>query len=136
MRGMGQLVTTSFGQYPQFLPQTFGMGDYIVAKPGFFPQFITPSGMGDYLSAKTGVYPQFLNGMGCCGCDGMNGLTMDGTGLFGTGLFAGGTDLSTWGAGEWGVVVISAYMLFSTFSTTKRGVSRVVHGPRRDSRRK
>ena len=37
MRGMGQLVTTSFGQYPQFLPQTFGMGDYIVAKPGLYP---------------------------------------------------------------------------------------------------
>lgn len=124
-KGMGTLVDTTFGQYPQFFPSG-GMGDYLVAKPGAYPQFLQP-GLGSLLPATSQLPVEFLGaGMnGGCGCCGVSGLTMDGTGLFGTGLFAGGTDLSTWGYGEWGVVAIGVYMLFSTFSTTRRGYSRV-----------
>jgi hypothetical protein len=127
-RGMGTLVDTTFGQYPQFLP-TFpsgGMGDYLVAKPGAYPQFLQP-GLGSLLPASSQLPVEFLGAKGMnggCGCCGVSGLTMDGTGLFGTGLFAGGTDVSTWGYGEWGVLAVGFYMLFSTFSTTKRGYSR------------
>ena len=50
---------------------------------------------------------------------------MDGTGLFGTGLFSSGTDFSTWTIWEWGTIALGAYMVFATFSTTKRATHAV-----------
>jgi hypothetical protein len=77
-------------------------------------------------------------GLGCgCGCGGggcaQRGMGQDAGGLFGSGLFAGGLDLSTWGIGEWAIVAIGAYMIFSTFSTTARAGSAVA-GYRRKRR--
>lgn len=97
-----------------------------------------PSGLGQYLPAHSVLYPQLIapKGLGCCGCNavpnGLSALTMDGTGLLGTGLFSGGADLSTWGIGEYAVIGLGVLMLYSTFSTTSRGVSQV----RRKLRRK
>jgi hypothetical protein len=61
--------------------------------------------------------PAGLQGLGCPGCDGKcnNGL----------GVFDSGFDLSQWGIAEWGIVAGGAYVLFSVFSTTKRGAARV-----------
>jgi hypothetical protein len=53
-------------------------------------------------------------GMGC-GCKGLAGCKCGGLGLFDTGL-----DFSGWGWPEFGIVGLGAYMLLSTWSTTKR----------------
>jgi hypothetical protein len=85
-------------------------------------------GMGDYLSPFAFTTPQYLSaggrGLGCadCGCSGCNGgmgaLTFDGTGLWGSGLFSG--DMSTWGAGEYGVLALGAFVLYSVVFTSRR----------------
>jgi hypothetical protein len=82
-----------------------------------------------------------LAGLGCPGCggtcgerDGMNGLTMDGTGLFGTGIFGDSapmTSPSTWGPWEWGVVAIGAFAVLSMLDTTRRGARHVSERGRR-----
>lgn len=60
-----------------------------------------------------------------CGCNGMAGLTMDGTGLWGSGLFSGGFD--TWGAGEFGVLALGAFALYSIVFTSRRAGEAVRH---------
>jgi len=59
------------------------------------------------------------NGMGCS-CKGMAGCPCGGLGLFDSGM-----DPSGWGLPEFGIVALGAFMLFSTFSTTKRAARRV-----------
>lgn len=66
------------------------------------------------------------HGCGCggscgCGSHGMGELNFDGTGLLGTGLFG----QSAWGFGEWTVIGLGAYALWSAFMQTKRGVGSV-----------
>ena len=119
-----------------------GLGEYIygfpcpydsVVDPGSALQPLMvaaglPAGLGQYLPAAPAFYPQIIKpkGLGCCNCDeGMNGLTMDGTGLFGTGLFSGGMDLSTWGYGEYGVIAFAICAISSLVSDTKRGYGTV-----------
>lgn len=52
-------------------------------------------------------------------------------------LFSSGADLSGWGFAEWGVIGLGAYILYSVFSTTKRGVGAVTgYRARRISRRR
>jgi hypothetical protein len=100
--------------------------------------FMTPAGqegirgMG-YYEQRTAPQPgpgtqlvERWTGMGCgLGCNkGMGGLTMDGSGIFGTGIFGTGvtmSDVSTWGPGEWAVVALGAYTLFSLVNDLKRG---------------
>ena len=117
-------------QYPQVLPMSIDDANALITNSG---------GMGDYVSPFPFIVPQYLTpgnnqGLGCaCGgscCGGLGGLTFDGTGLLGTGLFSGGTDLSTWGAGEYGVLATAAYMLYSTVFTTRAAARKVasVHG--------
>ena len=75
-------------------------------------------------------------GVGCCG--GVGALTMDGSGIFGTGIFGSDvtlTDFSSWGAGEIAAVAFGLFVLFSVFSTTKRGAERVGSGVRHVSRK-
>ena len=65
-----------------------------------------------------------MDGVGCgCGCGnrsyGMGQLLDTST------LFSGGADLSTWGFGEWAVVALAGYILYSVFSTTRRGAAAV-----------
>jgi len=61
------------------------------------------------------------NGCQGMGCSGVGALTMDGTGLFGTGLFSSGLDLSQWGAPEIIAAAFGLFVVYSVFSTTKRG---------------
>jgi hypothetical protein len=111
-----------------------GVGEYVAASFGQYPQFFGGTGLGALLPAHSTLYPEFIQakGLGCgcagigCGCAGVGDFTMDGTGLFGTGLFAG--DISTWGIGEWVVIILGGYMIFSTLFTTSRGVKRVKTG--------
>jgi hypothetical protein len=75
-----------------------------------------------YGVAPNGV--RVLEGMGCgMGCAGMGGM-FDGSGIFGTGIFAS-SDVSTWGYGEGIAVAFGLFVLYSVFSTTSRGVSKV-----------
>ena len=57
-------------------------------------------------------------GMGCPGCGGRcQGLGRTrGLGLFDS------MDFTTWGVGEWAVIGLGLFVLYSVFSTTKRGV--------------
>jgi hypothetical protein len=59
-------------------------------------------------------------GMGC-GCAGLKGCPCGG----GLGLFDSGLDPSGWGLPEFGIVALGAYMLASTFFTTKRAARRI-----------
>jgi hypothetical protein len=53
------------------------------------------------------------------------------------GFFDSGLDLAGWGLPEWAAVGAGAYLLFTSFLTTKRGVARVRKGiGRRASRRR
>jgi len=45
--------------------------------------------------------------------------------FYGLGLFDSGMDLSSWGIGEWAIVGIGLFALFSMFQTGKRGVGSV-----------
>ena len=72
-------------------------------------------------------------GMGCGCAGGCKGIGCAGLGQ----LFSSGWDVSGWGLPEWGIVVFGAYVVFSVFSTTSRGVSKVRSGvARRRSRSK
>lgn len=67
-------------------------------------------------------------GLGCaCGCG-----TCQNRGL---GYFDTGWDISGWGWMEWGTVLLGAYIVMSTFSTTKRGYKRATGTLRRARRR-
>jgi hypothetical protein len=97
--------------------------------PSFPCASSTPAGLSGLRPPMKTTY-----GLGCgdgpctCGCSagspawGMAGLTFDGTGLFGSGLFSGGLDFSTWGPGEFGVAALGAWMIYSTFFTTRAAV--------------
>ena len=63
-----------------------------------------------------------LNGIGCCASCESGGKCESGLGLFDT------MDVSTWGWGEWGIVIFGGYMVLSTLMTTTRGVKRVGRG--------
>ena len=102
------LVPFSGCSYPEVLPDA--MVPYVMNVQG---ATTTPTGMSG------------LCGCGCAGGCGMSGLTMDGTGLFGTGIFAGGMDVSTWGAAEFGIAAIGAFMLYSTLRTSRHATEAV-----------
>ena len=68
-------------------------------------------------------------GLGCASCAGdCSSCSRKGMGLFETGFSP-----SDWGIGEWSVIGIGAYMLFSTLFTTGRAVKAVgrIPGERR-----
>jgi hypothetical protein len=65
----------------------------------------------------------------CGGCGGGHSHPANGLGLFDS------ADISTWGVGEWGVIGVGAYLLWSVFTDTKK-VSRKVQGYRRKKKRK
>lgn len=100
------------------------------------------AGLGDYVDFAACPYPAIVDAFnsipssdipqpmmpqqyGCCNGSGLGALTMDGTGMLGTGLFSGGMDTSTWGAGEYAMLAIGAYALYSMLVTTERGARRV-----------
>ena len=56
---------------------------------------------------------------------GIRRIQMDGTGLLGTGLFVGGFDPTTWGVGEYAVLAVGAFALYSMFDTGRRGARRI-----------
>jgi len=124
-QGMGDYLPAGPNVPPEF---TFakGLGSLLPAGPNVPPQFTFPgsTGMGDYLQAGPNVPIEFTfaKGMGCpdCGggCGGMNGLTLDDT----TGLFSG--DVSSWGVGEWGLLVLAFYVVNSLISDVGKGASR------------
>lgn len=58
-------------------------------------------------------------GMGCAG-----GCSCGGTCQKGLGYFDTGWDISGWGWMEWGTVAVVAYMLMSTFQTSRRSYKR------------
>ena len=133
--GLGQLLS----DFPCPYDRVFDPGsalDQAMAVSGL--PLYAPGGIGEYLPAGPVIYPQFIaaNGLGCggkqdCGCGGMGALTMDGTGFLGTGLFSGGFDLSTWGIGEYGVLALGAFTLYSLMQTTKQTYGRVRKSARR-----
>jgi len=91
-------------------PENPGMGQYIPTSS----YALSPAG-------QAGIRGLGDCGCGCNSCGGVGDL-FDGTGLLGSGLFTGGFDPSTWGAGEWAVVVVGAYVAWSVFFTTKAGI--------------
>jgi len=115
-----------------FAVNSGGLGDYINWFPCPYDQIVDP---GSALPAV--VSAAGLSGLGCgcvgmgCGCAGLQGLTMDGTGLFGTGIFSGGMDFSTWGAWEFGVAALGAYVLYSMLFTARHGAQAVGSAGRR-----
>lgn len=126
-------------QYPQVVPFSDAQFQAIVNSAG-----ANGAGMGDYLEQFGWPIPQYLTpgnnrGLGCaCGgscCEGLGGLTFDGTGLLGSGLFSGGMDLSTWGAAEYTLLAGVAYMLYATVFTTKAAARKVATIPGRVKKR-
>ena len=99
--------------------------------------FTTPSGLianEKYWAARgfQGYGPRIqyprgagMDGLGCgCGCGGGCGPSYGMGQLFDTStLFSGGLDPSTWGPGEWLIVGLAGYVLYSVFSTTRRGAA-------------
>jgi hypothetical protein len=87
------------------------------------------SGFGNYINwpvcgSQASMLPAsgltgYRRGLGC-GCGGQCGCSSRGLGYFDSGW-----DLSGWGWMEWGTVLMGAYVLISTFSTTKRGYGKV-----------
>lgn len=70
-----------------------------------------------------------LGHLGCgCGCGGGAGCSQ-GMGQ----LFSSGLDLSGWGVGEWAIVAVGAYALYSIFFTSKQAVSSVSASRRRSA---
>ncbi len=122
-RGLGQYVSFFECAYPQVLPDamapylTLNSGGVNAALASEVPQQMSYTGMGCVGCGNPGLGCGCAGG--CAGGCGVSGLTMDGTGLFGTGLFTGGLDFTTWGAWEYGVAALGAYMLYSMVFTTK-----------------
>ena len=78
--------------------------------------------------ALTGTGLSGLRGLGCaCGCG-----TCESKGL---GYFDTGWDISGWSWMEWGTVLIGAYIVMSTLTTTQRGAKRVTGSIRKARRR-
>jgi hypothetical protein len=73
----------------------------------------------------TFIAPAEEMGLGCAG--GCNGTCAGCAGhAHGMGqLFSSGLDLSGWGYGEWGIVALGAFALYSVFFTSKAAVSTV-----------
>lgn len=85
---------------------------------GYWPGFKSVATAG--VNAFTGPYTA-LAGLRGCGTGG----SCTGDPLTLGALFDSGLDLSGWGFGEWGIVGLGAYLLVTSFLTTKRGVSRI-----------
>jgi hypothetical protein len=98
-----------------------GLGDYVDFVPCPYPAIVDAF---NSIPSSDIPQPMMPQQYGCCNGSGLGSFTTDGTGLLGTGLFAGGLDTSTWGAGEFAVLAIGAYALYSMLVTTKRGVQR------------
>jgi len=71
---------------------------------------------------------QVASGLGCAGlcCGGGCGL----------GLFDSGLDYTQWGIPEYATILGGAYLLFSVFFTTKRGIAAARELPRKRRRSK
>ena len=84
------------------------------------------TGMGQYVKTQRYLFTPAaaagIRGLGCRNCRGV-GSFMDGSGLLGTGLFVNGMDPSTWGVGEYAVLGVGVFALFSMFDTGRRGVT-------------
>jgi len=124
------------GPGTELIERWTGMGAYF-GTPSYF---MTPAGqegirgMG-YYEQRTAPQPgpgtqlvERWTGLGCgcagCGCAGMGSLPLNSCGTtIDAGIFCSGTDFSQWGLEEWSIVIVGAYMLFSTLWTTKQAVS-------------
>lgn len=80
----------------------------------------------DQMPGTGAAYQGEAYGLGCVACAG----TCEGLGLFDS-----GTDVSGWGALEWGAVGLGLFAAFSMFSTTRRATRAVGEGVRRTRRR-
>jgi hypothetical protein len=82
----------------------------------------------------TFIAPAEEMGLGGCGCGGTCGGCggHDHMQPMGMGqLFSSGFDISGWGVGEWSIVAVGAYALYSVFFTSKTAVSSVSSASRR-----
>lgn len=100
---------------PAWPPKTkSGMGAYEVQN------FVTPQRLINVLKSAQIQIPAGWGGMGhadCgCGCGGTCGGK-----TAGMGLFESGTDFSGWGIGEWSVVAVGIFAVWSTMGTVARG---------------
>jgi hypothetical protein len=98
-----------------------GLGDYVDFVPCPYSAIVDAF---NSIPSSDIPQPMMPEQYGCCNGSGLGAL-MDGTGLMGTGLFVGGMDPSTWGAGEYVVLAIGAFALYSMLETSKRGARRV-----------
>lgn len=75
--------------------------------------------------------------LGCgCGCSGGDSCGGSASAVNGLGqLFSSGFDISGWGVGEWSVVALGAFAVYSVFFTTKSAASSVSGSMRRRSSR-
>ncbi len=95
---------------PQRSP-SFGTG-LVQRIPGLGLYMMTPDRSPSYGTALV----QRIKGLGCSGSDCNCGCNK------GLGIFDGGLDFKTWGALEWGAVLVGIFAVGSMFSTTKRAV--------------
>jgi hypothetical protein len=81
----------------------------------------------------TFIAPAEEMGLGGCGCGGTCGGCGHSHGM--GQLFASGTDISGWGVGEWSIVALGAFAVYSIFFTSKAAVSTVSRAARKRSSR-
>lgn len=114
-----------------------GVGEYDeLATPWSWMYYPPPYDFADpnpTIPPPTFIAPAEEMGLGGCGCGGTCGGCGNGH-AHGMGqLFSSGLDLSGWGVGEWSIVAIGAYALYSVFFTSKTAVSSVSAASRRRS---
>lgn len=117
-RGMGEYDPMATPWSWMFYPPPYDFADPNPTIPP--PTFIAPA-------EEMGLGLGHL-GCGCGGtCGGCGGSGAQGMGQ----LFSSGLDLSGWGIGEWAIVAVGAYALYSIFFTSKAAVSTVSASRRR-----
>lgn len=97
-----------------------GLAQYVNFNPCPYPEIVDA-----FNSIPQSDIPQPIMQDSPCCCQQGLGAFMDGTGLLGTGLFVGGFDPTTWGVGEYAVLAVGAFALYSMFDTGRRGARRI-----------
>jgi hypothetical protein len=126
--GMGSIPWSSRSQ--------FGVGEYDPLQTPWSWMFYPPpydfADPNPTIPPPTFIAPAEEMGMGKlgCGCGGACGGCGDHAHGMGQ-LFSSGLDLSGWGVGEWGIVAIGAFALYSVFFTSRAAASTVSAASRR-----